>query len=57
MISVEPAELEDAARLRNPDLPSLAHRNMDVIPWDSRLCLGTRSACTNSGPIASRSGH
>ncbi len=49
MISVEPAEPEGAARLRNPDPPSLAHQDM-VILWELPALLGNENACTNSAP-------
>jgi len=57
MISVEPAELEYAARLRNPDPPSLAHKYMDVILWELPALLGNEKRVHELGPIASGSGH
>ena len=50
MISVQPAELEDVARLRNPDLPSLAHKDMDVISLGLLALLGNEKRVHELGP-------
>ncbi len=57
MISVEPAEPEDAARLRNPDPHSLTHKDMDVILWELAALIGNEKRVHELGPIASGSGH